>query len=485
MLTVCTYAFGFIFTFINVILNIFFYAFRFINNSSQPNLLLFEIQNSFNGSLIQSLSLKPSCDGDETKVILGVWDGTKEGCECNGIIYQQSCSDKQIENNCILLYENPPLNYTVFNSSFLCAKRMKIKYKELLKTNKIISSEETCPQNYKLCGVLDTLDRLLCVKDDETCPINTDTLRFQIFNLFNRNETLSTSYHYLNYNLDSNNKTIPHLISSIKIIQFKPCINPNEKFWDYHYILEPEEQRCQTEIKGNSYDNRYIKLTDLPISKLELYNENLITEKLKDIKDISLNRIKNDPINLFSKNFLGFDIKDLENSDFNCDEIIDKMEEINNCFFAEFIYSTIAFGSLILFLIFCLIKGIECEKGAIKLELDIENIKGCFYYLFGISTCASPLIYLIIFSIIFNNLRSIESMLRFEIVDKNISELIENLIDQSSFNYKFSLAMVIISTINITLFIVALCSFIYDKINEALNPKKISLINKKNNDINA
>ena len=44
MLTVCTYAFGFIFTFINVILNIFFYAFRFIDNSSQPNLLLFEIQ---------------------------------------------------------------------------------------------------------------------------------------------------------------------------------------------------------------------------------------------------------------------------------------------------------------------------------------------------------------------------------------------------------------------------------------------------------
>ena len=440
---------------LNIILNFIFYIFRFKYDSSEPNLLISEIQNSFNGSLIESISLKEVCDGDEDKLILGIWDGTVEGCECNEIIYKQSCTDKQIEHGCSILYENPPINYTVFNSSYLCIKRTKLTYKEILKTKKIISNKETCPENYVSCGILDTLERQLCVKENEICPINTDTAKNHIFNYFNEKISFPSEYNYYHYNL-TDNKTKSYLISNIKVIQFKPCINPNEKFWDYHYILEPEEERCLTEIKGYAYDDRFIKLTNSSLSKLQLYDDNLITGKLKNIEDINLHRIKKDTVNLYSINFLGFDLKELEESDFNLDDIIDKLNGINDSFFAVFIFSFIAIGSLILSIVFNLfVKGINIENGSVKVELHIDNIGDFFLFLFCLSVIVSPVIYFIIYSVIFGRLMTINSMLSFQSVDEYTQGLLELLRDESDFNFKFSLAMMIINIINLILFTIS------------------------------
>ena len=126
------------------------------------------------------------------KLILGTWDGTVEGCECDGSIFKEICTDDQNDNGCVSLYSNSPINYTIFNSKYLCAKKSQLKYRDLLKTNQVISKEESCPSNYTFCGILDTLGNQLCVKNDESCPINTETIKNQILNVLNDNQPILT-----------------------------------------------------------------------------------------------------------------------------------------------------------------------------------------------------------------------------------------------------------------------------------------------------
>ena len=263
-----------IFPISSLIISFIFYFFCYKFNY-EDNFLISEIDNSLNGNLIQSISFKETCDIEEEKLILGIWDGTSEGCDCNGNILNRKCSKKHKENDCVSLFSNPPIEYMIFNSSYLCVKRLKLKYRELLKTNQVISKEKNCPLNYTFCGVLDTLGRKLCVKNEESCPLDINNFQNKIFKLLdNNNQSIPfENNYYSNYYLNNNNDS--QLIAIIKVSQNRPCINPSEKFWDYHYVLESPDKKCTSEIKGDIYDKRYQQISS-SISKLQLYNENSI-----------------------------------------------------------------------------------------------------------------------------------------------------------------------------------------------------------------
>ena len=47
----------------------------------------------------------------------------------------------------------------------------KISYRDLLYNGQIIKKGESCPQEYKNCGIIDTLDQQLCIKNSENCPL--------------------------------------------------------------------------------------------------------------------------------------------------------------------------------------------------------------------------------------------------------------------------------------------------------------------------
>ena len=164
-----------------IIISLVFY-FKCYKFNYEDNFLISEIDNSLNGNLIQSISFKETCDIEEEKLILGIWDETSEGCDCNGNILNWKCSKKQKENDCVSLFSDPPVECVIFNSSYLCVKRLKLKYRELLKTNQVISKEKNCPLNYTFCGVLDTLGRKLCVKNEESCPLNINIFKIKFLN---------------------------------------------------------------------------------------------------------------------------------------------------------------------------------------------------------------------------------------------------------------------------------------------------------------
>ena len=74
-----------IFPISSLIISFIFYFFCYKFNY-EDNFLISEIDNSLNGNLIQSISFKETCDIEEEKLILGIWDETSEGCDCNGNI---------------------------------------------------------------------------------------------------------------------------------------------------------------------------------------------------------------------------------------------------------------------------------------------------------------------------------------------------------------------------------------------------------------
>ena len=453
----CKWVLGLFFTIVTIIINIIFCLVWFFGTKYDfnNNLIISEIENSFQGELIESISIKEICEGDEEALSIGTWDGTIEGCECGGIIFKGICSSDQINNGCTSLYSNPPKDYNIFNSSFLCAKRSSLKYIQLLKTKQVILKGESCPINYRSCGILDTLGRELCRENDKPCPITVDKIQFQIFNLYNRNKSILAKNN--NY-LINDNQTKSILISQLKIIQFQPCINPNEKFWNYYYILEPTDKRCETKINGILYDTRYEKISNLSINKLQLYDDNLITPKLKFIDGTSLNRILKDIVNLFAINFWGFDIDEMENSGFNYEKILGKVKTIQNCFYASIIYSGIMILPIFVAFIFLILKDHKVSVGPLEGKLNIKYILKIVMFLGILAFLFSPLVLIIIFGIILDKVRSIKSMLNFKICDKFTVELLGLLINECSFDFKYSLSMVIINVFNFILFYYSLCN---------------------------
>ena len=438
----CTYVPGFFLAISIIVSNIVIYFYH-TKYDYENNQIISEIQNSFNGYLIESIAFRESCEGGEEKLIFGIWDGTIEGCNCAGNIFKKGCSKEQNDNGCVSLFSNPPINYTVFNSSYICAKYSKMKYKELLRTNQVISKGKGCPINYKLCGTLDTLGRQLCVRNDEICPVNTETINNMILGLINENLLFNENKNHLIEFLNENENSAD-LVASIKISQFMPCINPCEKYWDYHYVLEPDDQRCVTIINGNLYDNRYRRINDLSINKLQLYDENSIINKLSGIDKSCMNKIEKDSLYLYTRNFLGFDVYELEFSEFDYENLISYQKVVNNCFIAELIFAII-FGSGIA--IPTALYFFE-EIGTENCKLKLEKFSFCFIMIGMITFSLSPFFYIIIYSIIIDYVKGIKSILNLESSDDITYELLKLLIKHNSFNYKYSLAMVIINPFN-------------------------------------
>ena len=245
-----------------------------------------------------------------------------------------------------------------------------------------------------------------------------------------------------------------------------PCINPSEKFWDYYYELEHQSQKCSSEIKGKLHDDRYIQFPNISTNKLQLYNDNSITNKLKDIDEKSLNKMKNDTIYLYGRNFFGLDI----NNNFDYEKLLNNQKHITNSFLAEFY---ICIGVIIIFTILCIIKTgcvkkvklmplfIEAEVEKDKLELILDIIIILFIILI-------PLIDFIIFLIIYINNKSIHSILTFKEIDEYAIEILNNLNEKDLIGNFYYLFMVIACPIIFVIVLIIFC-LLLKRLNKTLS----------------
>jgi len=426
MCQVCNIFLFHLFTFAIILANLAFNLIFYIEYNFENDSIINEINTNLDDKLISSLDFKNYCKDDEEKLILGKWNGTMSGCECEGVIHKEKCTKKKMENDCKQIFANDPINYYVFNSTFICVKRTKLKYREYLKSNQVISNEKECPKNYKSCGILDTIGRKLCVQKEETCPINSITFK---------NKNLS----FIGNENISNGEGI--YLTTINLFQYLPCVNFSEKFWNNYYYLEPEDERCKTEINGKLYDERYVKFDNYCVNKLQLYSDNSITNKMTKIDEEVLNKMKNDEIYLFGRNFFGFDDNIIKK--YNYDTLISSQNISNNWNFGNFIFNIIIFGCAILafFLIFVSKLNIKCCEAEKK---EIKKLQVFFHYIAGICYLLSNLIILVINSVILHYAIKIKSILDIK-SDEILNELLKKLLEDISINFSFSLIIVILT----------------------------------------
>ena len=191
-----------------------------------------------------------------------------------------------------------------------------------------VESGNNCPQNYKKCGILDSNNRILCLPNDEDCPLNgigiSTTNNDPKYNTYNKKEVIdsqTSSTYYIYY---TNNNYEGKIITEFKLSHGSPCAKSSEKNWISFYSNEVEQEySCQTSIDGSIYSDRYTKVTDTGISMQGLYHDNGLYESPQNSEATSAT------IDLYVRNYNQMDekcfkdfIKDLEDEEKYYDSIV-------------------------------------------------------------------------------------------------------------------------------------------------------------------
>ena len=276
---------------------IFFYNYITYSYNSEINAIINMIEESINGKLIFSFRNRTECKSNEEELIIDRFESIPEFCNCDGTFMGNGkCEEDQ--DNCKTINSIPSNYFTIINSQHICVMKSEKSYIELLKNNDIISKDKECPENYKSCGIIDTLERKLCVKNKDDCPIT-------------------------KANIENNNNNSSQILSLFKIRPNYPCINPIEKNWIYHDDLSPLTKFC------TKNDDRYEKIDKFNTNFYDLYKDNNILEVLPSYDE---NELKKEKIYLYARNFLG--INEEKAFQFSKEKILSSNELINNCKFA-------------------------------------------------------------------------------------------------------------------------------------------------------
>ena len=291
------------------------------------NSIAYEIDQFINGKLIYSFIPKFKCDKNEEALKLGKWKGLKAGCMCpiTGL-NKGKCTKEQRKFFCRDIPEVPSKYYERFDFKNICIKRTKERYRDFLLNKQIIENNKKCPEGYKCCGIVDTLNRKLCMKINERCPITIKDINSS------------------DNNITENNTENSQILFIFKITEKRPCMIPNQKDWENVYKLEYPFKKC-TKLNNQLYDFRYEKLENFVTNKFDLYDNNGI---IQNYPSNTYSKLKDKKLYLYARNILGFNNEDVK--EFSFDELI-SYETISNKH-----YSFILIISLfaLLFLIVCL-----------------------------------------------------------------------------------------------------------------------------------
>lgn len=404
------------------------FGFKYEKYTLDENGIFLEIKNSLNGKLIYSFELKSNCSAGEEILSLGKWDGTKEGCKCYNKIKEGECTDDDKDDKCKDIDSIPPKEYKIINSNYVCVKKSEKTYKQLMESKQIFPKGSECKNDYKSCGIIDTLENILCVPEQDPCPITMADIE---------NSNISLKYNSINNQILSVFKLTENSI---------PCIHPGENTWKYYYELEPDNKTCTTKILGKLYDDRYEKINQITTTKYELYKDN-------SIMDYYEYKTKNEIILLYARSFIGFKPEKIDEYDY--DDIISKQELPNNCGKAMKIISLIFLGVL-LSPIFAICGG----GGA---NFDGEKFFMVYSVLLVIVTIASFFIFFILCIIIYICSLDIQSKLDIKGNDQYANDLIKNLIDDYSINISFSMVDIIVLVIFLVFGLIFLGYLIWEK----------------------
>ena len=402
------------------------FSFKYKEFDLANDTLIEKIHKEIDSKLIDSISLKSSCESGEEELILEKWDGD---------------SSK---------------SFTVINGNKICMKTKEETIKYFLDLKQIIPKNDNCPADLKSCGIIDTLDRKLCVVNSYTCPINSlnfvkkDQSNSELYKGYN---SLYIGNGYNMYYLNQEGNDDSKIISIVKISAGYPCIEPSERNWkSYIKNGKTNEFSCTTKIKETYYDTRYTKFDDIETNYLSLYEQNglsdYITDELK--KD-------NTKINLYGRPYIGVDI-----TEFDYDKIISLQDSSNTCNLTMKIVSYIMLGFIAIPLcgIFSFLglggsRGGECQGCSYTSGDDIFKYFGIVLVIIEVG---GFLIHFITSIFIYISIQRLRWILvdNTKLGDIYTVEMLKLLIEDYSYNFYFALGVIIMIAVLFVSFIISI-----------------------------
>ena len=388
------------------------FSFKYKNYEFENEPIIKTVDSHLNTKLIYSWNARNECLAGEEILNLGVWNGS---------------------------YSEKAKNYTVFNGKKICVLKNGTNFKNIINQGKIISKNENCPLTYKSCGIVDTLNRKLCVGQNEGCPINKDDIDNYRENLYISNQKLDNDNKmYLNEEGDDKK-----IISIVTVGENFPCIRVNETIWETLNADEyPHPNEC-SEILGKKIDDRYVRFNNFKTNKIQLYKDNGLNSHLRpdSVK-------KNKTIHLYGGPLIGMK---LEKRDFNYEQLLSIQKLVNSCSRVMKIFSYIMLGALV----GPIVGGVSSAKGVEGGCVIVALVLG------GIAIVIGFLVDFILCIIIYINVQRIEwRIVDFsKICDEYANEMLKEVVTKYSSNYSFALAIIIVLCLLVFFSILAIIFF--------------------------
>ena len=173
---------------------------------------------------------------------------------------------------------------------------------------------ETCPTSTKPCGILDSSQRILCLPNDEDCPINDFSISKPpcAINSQEVTDTNNPNDPSIKYCINfGNNNPDGKIIIQFKLSYGEPCAKSSEINWIEVYGNEVEDSfQCSTTINGQLHSNIYDKVSnanaDAGINIVSLYRDNGLTLTSPSPS------VSSTYVDLYARNYKDIDEKCLE-----------------------------------------------------------------------------------------------------------------------------------------------------------------------------
>ena len=146
--------------------------------SFDKNMLSMYKENWESGPIIDITSVNQGshCPAGYEPLISNKYPGNTEGCDCfksesityNKKIFTDKCSSNQLSEQCVDIDNKGNKTLTTWKGTDLCVKRMKEDFFDLM----TVTGEKTCPAGKKKCGIFDSENNILCLNENQNCPIN-------------------------------------------------------------------------------------------------------------------------------------------------------------------------------------------------------------------------------------------------------------------------------------------------------------------------
>ena len=290
-----------------------------------------DIKNNFERKPLYDLTVtSQECPSNQEVITIDRWPGTVDGCDC-GVraidptnefdVYRKSCGDNK-GTKCRSVSGVNSMPITKWEGKKLCVKKIEDKtflYYSLL-FNSVKKGKE-CQTGYKQCGILDSEENILCLPNNEECPINDILIQ-------DSPPVSSLNYHSIQL---TDNKAIYYtteaidkpIIVSFKLSDGRVCIDFEEyNSQQTHPKLDYYEYYgCRKSYDGITYDDRYEGLDAM--NKYKLLYDNGVIEKIKDKVKYPYDKIQKELVGLYKRTFIGYNADCLLESKFKVKNLSD------------------------------------------------------------------------------------------------------------------------------------------------------------------